>query len=61
MSIIKGLFFCLFAFLFSACSSAYNSDDDEDLQTMPVTNNPLLLPQGGQEAAIPGMPSGFNK
>ena len=38
------------------CSSVNYQEDDDDLCTIPTTNNPLLIPGTGG-SGIPGMPS----
>ena len=52
--------FFLFLFIMvinSSCSSSY-SEDDSDLQTMPVTNNPNLIPNyNGAGNPMPNNPN----
>ena len=45
------LFFIFFCLL-TAMGCHYS--DDDDLRTVPVTNNPLIIPEQG--GGIPGMP-----
>lgn len=37
------------------CTSCSNCCDKDDLNTIPVTNNPLIVPDHG--SSIPGIPS----
>jgi hypothetical protein len=48
-------FLCLVnVFCLTGCSQITHQEDD-DLRTTPVTNNPNIIPQHGQ-SLIPGMP-----
>jgi len=43
--------------IFLLCTGCFQtSSDDEDLRTVPVTNNPHVVPNHG--GGLPGMPSG---
>lgn len=48
------LFFSLIAL--AGCFQTYN--DDDDLRTIPITNNPYVVPSSGGGAGIPGFGSG---
>jgi hypothetical protein len=47
----------LSAILFTGCFQAYNNDDV--LRTVPVTNNPNIIPGGGSmiSGMCPGLPN----
>ena len=56
---VKKIFLSIFSLAFfaflSSCSSELSNDDD-DFRTIPVTNNPLIVPDAG--SPMPGIPSG---
>lgn len=49
----KCLLFILLGMLSAGCFQAHS--DDDDLRTVPVTNNPNLIPDSHKMAQIPGM------
>ncbi len=52
----KGICVFFFSlFILTGCFQS-RSSEEEELRTVPVTNNPLLLPSGAQD--MPGIPTG---
>lgn len=53
----KKIYLSMFSLLFFALASSCSNygEDDGEFRTIPVTNNPLIVPDSG--SSIPGMPS----
>ena len=52
---LKKFFYVVFvSFFFALCGCYQTSSDEDELRTIPVTNNPLIIPQHG--SGMPGMP-----